>query len=44
MVAVTRSDDQLLLDAVNGALKTIEDSGVYAEIYARYFPIDPFGS
>ena len=44
MVAVTRRDDRILLDAINGALKTIEDSGVYAEIYARYFPIDPFGS
>lgn len=44
MVAVTRRDDEVLLDAINGALKTIEDSGIYAEIYARYFPIDPFGS
>lgn len=44
MVAVTRAQDQLLLDAINGALKAIEQNGIYAEIYARYFPIDPFGS
>lgn len=44
MVAVTRRDDRLLLDAINAALKTVEDSGAFGEIYARYFPIDPFGS
>ncbi|WP_158629245.1 transporter substrate-binding domain-containing protein [Roseitalea porphyridii] len=44
MVAVTRTQDQRLLDAINGALKAVEDSGAYAEIYARYFPVDPFGT
>ena len=44
MVAVTRTEDRRLLDAVNGALKAVEDSGAYAEIYARYFPVDPFGT
>ena len=44
MVAVTRVADRRLLDAVNGALKAVEDSGAYAEIYARYFPVDPFGT
>lgn len=44
MVAVTRAQDQLLLDAINAALKAVEQNGVYAEIFARYFPIDPFGS
>ncbi|MCR9123920.1 MAG: transporter substrate-binding domain-containing protein [Phyllobacteriaceae bacterium] len=44
MVAVTRAQDQLLLDAINAALKSVEQNGVYAEIFARYFPIDPFGS
>jgi len=43
MVAVTRISDENLLDAINAALKSIEDRGVYARIYARYFPIDPFG-
>ena len=43
MVAVTRRADTVLLDAVNGALKALEDNGTYAEIYARYFPIDPYG-
>lgn len=44
MVAVTRTQDRRLLDAINGALKAVEDSGAYAEIYARYFPVDPFGT
>lgn len=44
MVAVTRAQDQPLLDAVNAALRAVEQNGVYAEIFARYFPIDPFGS
>jgi len=44
MVAVTRAQDRRLLDAINGALKAVEDSGAYAEIYARYFPVDPFGT
>jgi polar amino acid transport system substrate-binding protein len=44
MVAVTRAQDQLLLDAINAALKAVEQNGIYAEIFARYFPIDPFGS
>lgn len=42
MVAVTRPEDGLLLEAINGALKSVEDSGVLAEIHARYFPVDPF--
>lgn len=43
MVAVTRAEDVRLLDAVNGALKAVEDKGIYAEIYTRYLPVDPFG-
>ncbi len=43
MVAVTRRADMALLDAINGALKALEDDGTYAQIYARYFPIDPYG-
>lgn len=44
MTAVTRAEDQRLLDAINGALKAVEDNGVYAEVYRRYFPVDPFGT
>ena len=44
MVAVTRRQDGRLLEAINGALKAVEESGAYAEIYARYFPVDPFGT
>lgn len=44
MVAVTRRQDERLLEAINGALKAVEESGAYAEIYARYFPVDPFGT
>ncbi len=43
MVAVTRPEDRLLLDAINAALKAIEGNGVYDEIYTRYFPVDPYG-
>ena len=41
MAVVTRKEDTLLLQAINSALKTIEESGRYQEIFERYFPNSP---
>lgn len=43
MAVVTRKEDKLLLQAINSALKTIEESGKYQEIFERYFPNSPHG-
>lgn len=43
MAVVTRKEDTLLLQAINSALKTIEESGKYQEIFERYFPNSPHG-
>ena len=43
MAVVTRSEDALLLQAINSALKSIEESGKYQEIFERYFPNSPHG-
>ncbi len=34
-----RRDDQPLLDALNYALRQVQDKGIYGELYLRYFPI-----
>lgn len=43
MAVATRKEDTLLLQAINSALKTIEESGKYQEIFERYFPNSPHG-
>lgn len=42
MAIAVRQDEATILRAVNVALKNIEANGVYDEIFARYFPINPF--
>lgn len=44
MAVATRKEDTLLLQAINSALKTIEENGKYQEIFERYFPNSPHGS
>lgn len=34
-----RKDDAALLDALNYALRQVQDKGTYGELYLRYFPI-----
>ncbi|MEH0071712.1 transporter substrate-binding domain-containing protein [Pannonibacter sp. Pt2-lr] len=34
-----RRDDQALLDALNYALRQVQDKGIYGELYLRYFPV-----
>lgn len=43
MAVVTRKEDTQLLKAINSALRTIEESGKYQEIFERYFPNSPHG-
>lgn len=42
MVIVMRKDNEPVMDAINSALAALESKGIYREIYARHFPIDPF--
>ncbi len=42
MVAVVRPGEEVVLDAINAALKSIETKGTIDEIHSRYFPVDPF--
>ncbi|WP_374929748.1 ABC transporter substrate-binding protein [Kytococcus sedentarius] len=39
----TKKDNQALLDAVNGELKELRDSGKYQEFYDEYFTVDGGG-
>ncbi len=41
MAIVTRKEDTQLLQAINAAVKTIEENGKYQEIFERYFPKSP---
>ncbi|KAG1668180.1 putative ABC transporter arginine-binding protein 2 [Nymphon striatum] len=41
MAVVTRKEDTELLQAINAALKSIEETGRYQEIYERYLPNSP---
>ncbi len=41
MAIVTRKEDTQLLQALNAALKTLEENGKYQEIFERYFPRSP---
>lgn len=43
MAVVTRKQDVDLSIAIDAALKSLEQSGKYTEIYQRYFPISPHG-
>jgi polar amino acid transport system substrate-binding protein len=44
MTIVMRRGSADLTDAINSALKAIDDNGTYREIYARYFPLSPFST
>jgi polar amino acid transport system substrate-binding protein len=44
MAIVVRKGNPSLVTALNSALQAIDENGVYAEIYARYFPVDPFAN
>lgn len=43
MAVVTRKPDNDLTLAIDAALKNLEQSGKYKEIYQRYFPVSPHG-
>lgn len=42
MVIVMRQDSASLAEAIDSALKSLEEDGTYREIFTRYFPLNPF--